>query len=50
LRMLKEKMIKIRAKLVRHSGYVIFQVAEVAVPKALFCEILYRIRQLLVMP
>jgi len=32
LRTLKEKLIKIRAKLVRHSGYVIFQVAEVAVP------------------
>jgi hypothetical protein len=50
LRTLKEKLIKIGAKLVRHSGYVIFQIAEVAVPKALFCEILYRIRQLLVMP
>lgn len=50
LRTLKEKLIKIGAKLVRHSGYVIFQMAEVAVPKALFCEILYRIRLLLVMP
>ena len=50
MRILKEKLIKIGAKLVRHSGYVIFQIAEVAVPRALFCEILYRIRQLLVMP
>jgi hypothetical protein len=34
---------------VRHSRYVIFQMAEVAVPMALFCEILYRIRQLTLM-
>jgi len=46
LRTLKEKLIKIGAKVVKHSRYVIFQMAEVAVPKALFCEILYRIRQL----
>lgn len=50
LRTLKERLIKIGAKVVRHSRYVIFQMAEVAVPKALFCEILYRIRQLLAMP
>ena len=46
LRTLKEKLIKIGAKVVRHSRYVIFQMAEVAVPRALFCEILYSIRQL----
>jgi len=50
LRTLKEKLIKIGAKVVRHSRYVIFQMAEVVVPKALFFEILYRIRQLLIMP
>jgi hypothetical protein len=50
LRTLKEELIKIGAKLVRHSGYVIFQMAEVAVPKALFCETLWRIRRLLVKP
>jgi hypothetical protein len=50
LRTLKEKLIKIGAKLVRHSGYVIFQMAEVAVPKALFSEILWRTRRLLVKP
>ncbi len=50
LRTLKEKLIKIGAKVVRHSRYVIFQMAEVAVPKALFCEILWRIRQMLVIP
>lgn len=48
LRTLKEKLIKIGAKVVSHSRYVIFQMAEVAVPRDLFCEILYRIRQLLV--
>jgi len=46
LRTLKEKLIKIGVKVVRHSKYVIFQMAEVAVPKVLFCEILYRIRRL----
>ena len=46
LRTLKEKLVNIGAKVVRHSRYVIFQMAEVAVPRALFCEILYRIRQL----
>jgi len=30
---LQEKLIKIGAKAVRHSTYVVFQVAEVAVPK-----------------
>ena len=37
---LKEKLIKIGAKVVRHGRYVIFQMAEVAVPKELFQEIL----------
>lgn len=46
LRTLKEKLIKIGAKVIEHSRYVIFQMAEVAVSKDLFCEILERIRQL----
>ena len=46
LRTLREKLIKIGAKIVRHSRYLIFQMAEVAVPKALFYEILERIGQL----
>jgi len=46
LRTLQMKLIKIGAKVVRHSRYVIFQIAEVAVSKALFCEILGRIRGL----
>lgn len=49
LRTLKEKLIKIGAKVVRHSRYVIFQMAEVAVPRALFCEILDRIGPLTLM-
>jgi len=37
---LREKLVKIGAKVVRHGRYVIFQIAEVAVPKELFQEIL----------
>ena len=33
---LREKLIKIGAKVVHHDRYVIFQMAEVAVPKELF--------------
>ena len=38
-----QELLKVGAKVVKHSRYVIFQMAEVAVPKALFCEILERI-------
>jgi hypothetical protein len=41
---LREKLIKIRAKVVSHARYVIFQVAEVAVPRELFTAIPERIR------
>ncbi len=37
---LREKLIKIGAKVVRHGRYVTFQLAEVAVPKKLFRKIL----------
>jgi hypothetical protein len=37
---LREKLIKIGAKVVRHGRYVIFQMAEVAVPGELVQEIL----------
>jgi len=50
LRTLREKLIKIGAKVVRHSRYVVFQMAEVAVPKALFREILDGIGQLRASP
>ncbi len=47
---LREKLIKIGAKVVRHSGYVIFQMAEVAVPRDLFAAILERIQRFGVPP
>ncbi len=37
---LREKLVKIDAKVVRHGRYVTFQLAEVAVPKELFRKIL----------
>ena len=37
---LRDKLIKIGAKVVRHGRYVTFQLAEVAVPKELFRKIL----------
>ena len=43
---LREKLIKIGAKVVTHARYVIFQMAEVAVPRWLFRSILERIRRL----
>ena len=41
---LREKLIKIGAKVMTHSRYVIFQMAEVAVPRDLFARILERIQ------
>jgi hypothetical protein len=46
LRSLKEKLIKIGAKVVSHSRYLIFQLAEVAVSRELFSQILERIGRL----
>jgi len=43
---LREKLVKIGARIVKHSRYVIFQLAEVAVPRQLFAAILGRIQQL----
>jgi len=43
---LREKLIKIGAKVVHHARYVIFQMAEVAVPQELFAAILARIKRL----
>jgi hypothetical protein len=37
---LREKLIKIGAKVVRHARYAIFQMSEVAVPQELFEKIL----------
>ena len=47
---LRETLIKIGAKVVRHARYVFFQMAEVAVPRELFAAILQRIAQLRVLP
>ncbi len=43
---LREKLVKIGAKVVRHAKYVTFQLAEVAVPRKLFRAILRRIAKL----
>jgi Transposase DDE domain group 1 len=43
---LREKLIKIGAKVVRHSRKIVFQMAEVAVPRELFQTILERIGRL----
>ena len=40
---LREKLIKIGAKVVSHGRYVAFQMAEVAIPRHLFAEITQRI-------
>jgi hypothetical protein len=43
---LKEKLIKIGAKVVSHGRYVAFQMAEVAIPRQIFQEILRLIAEL----
>jgi DDE family transposase len=43
---LREKLVKIGARIVRHGRYVVFQLAEVAVPRSLFASILRRIDDL----
>jgi hypothetical protein len=43
---LREKLIKIGAKVVSHGRYVTFQFAEVAVPRRMFAEILSLIARL----
>ena len=47
---LREKLIKIGAKVTRHSKYVTFQLAEVAVTRRLFAAILNRIERLALPP
>ena len=50
LRALREKLVKIGAKVTRHSRYVTFQLAEVAVTRNLFAAILDRIERLALPP
>jgi hypothetical protein len=47
---LREKLIKIGAKVTRHAKYVTFQLAEVAVTRNLFAAILHRIARLAIPP
>ena len=47
---LREKLIKIGAKVVRHAKAVTFQMAEVAIPRGLFAAILGRIGRLRAAP
>jgi len=47
---LREKLVKTGAKVVRHSKYITFQLAEVAVPRRLFAAILDRITRLAMPP
>jgi hypothetical protein len=47
---LREKLVKIGAKVTRHAKYVTFQLAEVAVPRRMFAAILDRIAQLAIPP
>ena len=46
LTMLREKLVKIGAKVVTHAPYVTFQMAEVAIPRRLFRTIYHRISRL----
>ncbi len=43
---LREKLVKIGAKVVRHGHYVTFQLAQVAIPRTPFAEILRLIPRL----
>jgi hypothetical protein len=43
---LRERLVGIGARIVRHERYVVFQLAEVAVLRSLFAEILRRIDRL----
>ena len=43
---LREKLVKIGARIVRHGRYLVFQLAEMAVPRAVFAGILRRIERL----
>ena len=47
---LREKLVKIGAKIVRHGRYIVFQMAEVSIPRDLFTDILRRIDRLRTTP
>jgi len=47
---LREKLVNIGAKVIRHSKYVTFQLAEVAIPRQLFAALLDRLQRLAIPP
>ena len=47
---LRDKLVKIGSKIVHHARYVMFQLAEVAVPRRLYRAILDRIRHFVAIP
>lgn len=47
---MRDKLVKIGAKIVRHARYITFQLAEMAVPRDLLRQILNRVRRLGVPP
>ena len=47
---LRDRLVKIGAKIIRHGRSVAFQMAEVMVPRALFCQILDAIAALRPLP
>ena len=50
LRTMREKLVKIGAKVVKHARYVTFQMAEVLISRSLFHEILEQIHRLKPIP
>ena len=50
LRSLQVKLIKMGGRMVRHARRIVFQLAEVAVPRELFAAILERISRLRLAP
>ena len=47
---LREKLIKIGAKVVHHAKYITFQMAEVAIPRKMFQAMLKRVERLRLTP
>ncbi len=50
LRSLQVKLIKMGGRIVRHARLIVFQLAEVAVPRELFAAVLERITRLCLVP
>ncbi len=47
---LREKLIKIGAKVIHHAKYITFQMAEVAIPRKMFQTMLKRVERLRLAP